>query len=54
LETKLLCHTLHGVGLLFVLLIAAWSVMLFVASRHPTATVPLETVPSAPEKTAGG
>ncbi len=43
-----------GVGLLFVLLIAAWSVILFVASRHPTATVPLETVPSAPEKTAGG
>jgi hypothetical protein len=43
-----------GAGLLFALLIAAWSVMLFVASKHPTATVPLETAPALPGKTAGG
>jgi hypothetical protein len=39
-----------GVGLLFALLFAAWSVMLFVAARNPAATVPLETAPAAPAK----
>lgn len=35
-----------GVGLLFALLFAAWAVMLTVAAKNPTATVPLESAPA--------
>ncbi len=35
-----------GVGLLFGLMFAAWAVLLHLAAKNPTATVPLETAPA--------
>jgi hypothetical protein len=36
-----------GVGLLFGLMFAAWAVLLHLAAKNPTASVPLETAPAA-------
>jgi hypothetical protein len=35
-----------GVGLLFGLMFAAWAVLLHLAAKNPTATVPLVTAPA--------
>ena len=37
-----------GVGLLFGLMFTAWAVLLNLAAKNPTASVPLETAPPVP------